>query len=209
MFWEFINSEHDRCCDFLYPRGGHSQIITSMERSMVENGVKVFKNEAVECISRGGSREYKVRTARRYFEAKKVVVAIPNAGVVGIGGDIAENLISQQEFTIPKGVGVFTMPTWWPERWWESLKQESYNTLLVLSNNHCFTRAEFYGVPYLIGQNASRAVYCDDPNCVRSWKETWDNFGEEGLIEELLNQYRDYFPDISIIFLLFILAIFY
>ena len=173
MYWEFLNSDYDRCCGYLYPRGGHSQVIAAMEKAIVDNGVKVFKSEPVECINKSGNK-YQVRTARRFFDASRLVIAIPNIGLVGIGGNVAERIISQDEFQIPAGVPVFTLPTWWPEQWWESLRSDPNANMLAQSNSHCFTRAEFYGVPYLKGQNVSRSIYCDDPTCIEIWKNIWE-----------------------------------
>jgi len=196
-FFEYLNSEWNRCCSDFYPRGGHSRVISIMEQRTAAAGVRIFKGEAAECITKSNGK-YKIRTDTRYFKANRLIVALPKEGLEFVGGSIGESILSQPEASSVIGVPVFTVTAWWPYQWYADLKNDPFENMQVVSGQHCFGRSEFYGSPYLAQQNVTRAVYCDEIHCVDLWKNIHEAGGDEAVIDELMSQYADIFPGMEI-----------
>ena len=73
------------------------------------------------------------------------------------------------------GVKVVTITQWWPENWWDQIKDPSKttdaNVWRAWTTDHCLNFIEIPQNAYAVAAKATRSVYDDDIRCVQFWEE--------------------------------------
>jgi hypothetical protein len=173
-YLDYLDEEWDVCCTPSYPVGGMSAFIRGMEAKAVADGARLFTGEPVARISRAGSG-YELVTSKHTVRAGKVVIAVPPEGLEHIHGDVAEAIKAQPEYQAIIAVRVVTVTQWWPEAWWEQVKDPSDpaagHVWRAWTTEQCLNFIEIPLEPYAVNQKVTRTVYDDDLNCVLFWEE--------------------------------------
>lgn len=182
-YMDYLDEEWDVCCQASYPVGGMSSFIRGMEKKAVESGVRIFKSQAVTHIERSGKGfRYRVRSQgagdgakNLVVNANRVVVAVSPYWLNQIDGDIAADIKKRTEFQQITGVRVVTITQWWPDAWWQQIKdpgKTSDNTVWrAWTTDLCLNFIEIPQEPYAAAAKVTRTVYDDDIRCVQFWEE--------------------------------------
>ncbi len=185
-YMDYLDEEWDVCCQASYPIGGMSTFIQGMEKKAVESGVRIFKSQAVTHIERSGKGfRYRVRsqadsapgsTAKNLVvNANRLVVAVSPYWLKQIDGDLANDIKGRSEFQQITGVRVVTITQWWPEAWWQQIKDPNKtsdnNVWRAWTTDLCLNFMEIPQEPYAAAAKVTRTVYDDDIRCVQFWEE--------------------------------------
>lgn len=178
-YLDFLDEEWDVCCTPSYPVGGMSTFITGMQAKARGKGVRIYTSEPVLSVDRmaGG---FRLETAKRKVKAQKLVLAIPPVAFDSMTGDVIDDVTSQEEFQEIVGVKVVTITQWWPNAWWQDIrdpgKTEGNQIWRAWTTQHCVNFIEIPMEPYAAQQKVTRSVYDDDQRCV----EFWENAAKQG-----------------------------
>ncbi|HNN93349.1 MAG TPA: FAD-dependent oxidoreductase [Pseudomonadota bacterium] len=182
-YMDYLDEEWDVCCQASYPVGGMTAFIRGMEEKAKAQGVRFFKSQKVVSLdhNKQGSR-YRVRSVSGETDgnalvvnANKLVVAISPYWLNQVGGDVALALKDRPEYKQIIGVKVVTITQWWPENWWDQIKDPSKttdaNVWRAWTTDHCLNFIEIPQNAYAVAAKATRSVYDDDIRCVQFWEE--------------------------------------
>jgi glycine/D-amino acid oxidase-like deaminating enzyme len=172
-YLEYLDEEWENV-DPSYPKGGMSEYPHRMEKAAVAAGVRIFKEEAVDSISKLGTA-YELRTAKRIVQSRNVVIAIPPVAFDKVTGDVAERIRAQKNYQAILPIPVVTVTQFWSEPWWKDIKNPSTDMVVwrAWSTAHCFNFIEIPQEPYAAAAVATRSVYVDDSRCVAFWKDIY------------------------------------
>jgi hypothetical protein len=175
-YLDYLDEEWDVCCAPSYPVGGMSAFIRGMEAKATMQRARIFKEDPVSEISRSGDG-YKLVTANHPdVRAKKVVIAIPPHALEHVSGDVVDDIKALPQYQDLIGVKVVTITQWWPENWWEQIKDPNLTAdnqvWRAWTTEHCLNFIEIPLNPDAVAQKVTRSVYDDDINCVEFWVET-------------------------------------
>ena len=107
--------------EYVRPRGGLSEIVDALAKSVKRFGVRMYQKEAVSSINRDGEpNTFVVRTEHYLVSAKKVIVAIPFLPLKEINGDIAFEIKNHAYFTPIIGQKCFKAVAIYKHPWWEN-----------------------------------------------------------------------------------------
>ncbi|XP_073252128.1 amine oxidase [flavin-containing] B-like [Porites lutea] len=107
--------------EYVRPRGGLSEIVDALAKSVKRFGVRMYAKEAVSSINRDGEpNTFVVRTEHYLVSAKKVIVAIPFLPLKEINGDIAFEIKNHAYFTPIIGQKCFKAVAIYKHPWWEN-----------------------------------------------------------------------------------------
>ena len=107
--------------EYVRPRGGLSEIVDALAKSVKRFGVRMYAKEAVSSINRDGEpNTFVVRTEHYVVSAKKVIVAIPFLPLKEINGDIAFEIKNHAYFTHIIGQKCFKAVAIYKYPWWEN-----------------------------------------------------------------------------------------
>ncbi|MBL9007797.1 MAG: FAD-dependent oxidoreductase [Myxococcales bacterium] len=182
-YMDYLDEEWDVCCQASYPVGGMSTFIRGMEKKAGESGVRIFKSQAVTHIERSSKGfRYRVRSQGQgdgqksmVVNANRLVVAVSPYWLKQIEGDIATDIQKRSEFQQITGVRVVTITQWWPEAWWQTIKDpgktRDNNVWRAWTTDLCLNFIEIPQEPYAAAGKVTRTVYDDDIRCVQFWEE--------------------------------------
>lgn len=179
-YLDYLDEEWDVCCQPSYPKGGMSAFIRGMETKATQAGVRIYKGEGVTTIAKkdGG---YEIATPTKKAAAKKVVIAVPPAGLDKIGGDVADRIKATSQYQQIIGVKVVTVTQWWDDAWWKAIGKPGGTTAedkvwRAWTTKHCLNFIEIPIDPYADAQKVTRSAYVDGETCANYW----ENLAKQG-----------------------------
>lgn len=177
-YLDYLRHELALSATNLYPIGGMSAFIRGMrERS---RGVRFFLEEPVLEIGRFNGGEYFLRTSRQSMVVKRLVLAIPPAGLDKVGGNLAQEIRSSAEYKSLLPIPIVVINQIWSKAWWDAT-----TPWRAWSSDHCVTHTEIPQEAYAAEAKVTRSVYTDNPKCVKHWKRVFSKDGIAGVEREV------------------------
>lgn len=175
---DWLEEEVTYCCQTYYPQGGMSSFANRMYEKILALKGRVFLGQAVELISKYGSK-YIIKAGQKHYVAKKVVIAVPPLALNEISGSVAEEIRSSGQFKSILPIRVTVINQWYASAWWRDLKTEDgrqlWRAYTTVDKNRldgrCIGFVEFAPESAAIRQKAIRAVYNDQLECAQLWSD--------------------------------------